>query len=44
MEEDVIPEYRDVLSSFVGLVASKFLDGKRSVICYVISKKDGKPF
>lgn len=27
-----------ILSNFVGLVASKYLDGKRSVIAYVISK------
>lgn len=39
------PYKSDVLSNFVGLVASRYLDGKRSVICYVISKKeDGTPF
>lgn len=32
-------EYEDCLSSFVGLLASKYLDGKRSVIAYLV---DGK--
>lgn len=30
--------YEDVLSNFVGLVASRNLDGERSVICYMISQ------
>lgn len=35
----------DLLSNFVGLVASRFLNGKKSVICYVISKNsDGTPY
>lgn len=29
-------EYEGVLSSFVGLLASKYLDGKRSVIAYLV--------
>lgn len=29
-----------VLSNFIGLIASRFLDGKRSVISYLISKND----
>lgn len=33
-------EYSDILSSFVGLVASRLLDGEHSVICYVISTTD----
>ena len=42
-EEDFM-EYNDVLSSFVGLSASKNLDGKHSVICYMIAKNSkGKP-
>lgn len=44
-EEMVDREYWDVLSSFVGLDASKNLDGVRSVICYMISyREDGKPY
>lgn len=39
-ENDFI-EYGDVLSCFVGLIASKNLDGKRSVICYMISDEGG---
>ena len=36
---------KEVLSSFVGLVASKMLDGTRSCICYMIAKnKDGKSY
>lgn len=34
-------KYSDVLSSFVGLVASKNLDGKHSVICYMIGGSEG---
>lgn len=34
------PEYADVLSNFVGLVASKNLDGENSVICYMIGEKN----
>lgn len=44
-EEMVDPVYWDVLSSFVGLDASKNLDGTRSVICYMIAyTEDGKPY
>lgn len=44
-EEMVDPMYWEVLSSFVGLDASKNLDGKRSVICYMIAYTDtGKPY
>lgn len=44
-EEMVDPIYWDVLSSFVGLDASKNLDGKRSVICYMIAyTSDKKPY
>ena len=35
---------RDILSNFVGLVASQNLDGKKSCICYMISEKDGKRY
>lgn len=36
---------KDILSNFVGLVASKYLDGKRSCICYMISENsDGKRY
>lgn len=43
-EENYI-KYADILSSFVGLTASRYLDGERSVICYMISKtKEGKKF
>lgn len=36
-------EYQDVLSSFVGLVASKHLNGIQSVICYMIAEgEEGK--
>lgn len=35
----------EVLSSFVGLVASKYLDGKHSVLCYDIAKdENGTPY
>lgn len=38
-------EDSDVLSSFVGLVASRYLDGKHSVLCYDIAKdENGKPY
>lgn len=44
-EEMVDPVYWEVLSSFVGLDASKNLDGVRSVICYMIAySDDGKPY
>ena len=33
---------KDVLSSFVGLTASDYLDGEKSVICYLISKNTVK--
>lgn len=36
--------YADVLSSFVGLTASRFLDGERSVICYMISESQNGKF
>lgn len=43
-EKDFV-QYRDVLSNFVGLVASKKLDGDHSVICYMIGEsKDGNPY
>lgn len=43
--EVICQEHMEVLSSFVGLVASKYLDGKHSVVCYDVSiNKDGKPF
>ena len=32
----------NILSNFVGLVASQNLDGKRSCICYMIGEKNGK--
>ena len=36
---------KEILSSFVGLVASRMLDGYRSCICYMIAKdKNGKSF
>lgn len=35
-EHDFV-QYSDVLSNFVGLTASKNLDGERSVICYMIA-------
>lgn len=37
-------EYADVLSNFVGLVASKNLDGEKSVICYMIGDNGGTPY
>lgn len=38
-------EDKSLLSSFVGLVASKYLDGVHSVVCYVISiGEDCKPY
>lgn len=40
--EDDFLEYVDVLSNFVGLAASRMLDGTRSVICYLIGTVDGK--
>lgn len=43
-ETDIEVKYRDVLSSFVGLVASRYLDGVRSVICYMVAYKGGKPY
>ena len=44
-EEMVDSQFRGVLSSFVGLVASRNLDGVHSVICYMIAYKDnGKPY
>lgn len=42
-ESDFV-EYSDVLSNFVGLVASKYLGSGRSVICYLISEEDGKRY
>ena len=30
--------YSDVLSNFIGLIASRYLDGKKSVLAYLISK------
>lgn len=33
-------KYHDVLSSFVGLTASKYLDGVHSCICYMIDYKE----
>lgn len=33
---------KDILSNFVGLVASRYLDGTHSCICYMISEKNGK--
>lgn len=33
---------KDVLSSFVGLVASTYLDGEKSVVCYYIGNKGVK--
>lgn len=36
--EVMCSEDENILSSFVGLVASKYLDGKHSVLCYDISK------
>ena len=41
MEEDFM-QYADVLSNFVGLVASKNLDGNRSVICYMLGNSKVK--
>jgi single-stranded-DNA-specific exonuclease len=37
-EESDFLEYSDVLSNFVGLCASQFLKGDKSVICYMISE------
>lgn len=43
-EKDIVV-YKDVLSSFVGLVASKHLDGVHSCICYMISTdNEGNPY
>ena len=43
--EGDFPEYVDVLSNFVGLVANQYLDGSKSVICYMISVKgSGTPY
>lgn len=39
--EKDLKEYRDVLSCFVGLLASRFLDGKHSVLCYMIGETNG---
>lgn len=36
--------YSDVLSNFVGLLASRYLDGDKSVICYMIQEEDGRKF
>lgn len=35
-DDSFSPEEKDVLSSFVGLTASAYLDGRKSVICYLI--------
>ena len=35
-KRDIDRKYWDVLSSFVGLVASKYLDGLHSCICYMV--------
>lgn len=43
-ETDISVKYREVLSSFVGLVASRYLDGTHSVLCYMIAYKGGKPY
>ena len=37
--ESDVPLFHDVLSNFVGLTASKYLDGEKSVICYMINKE-----
>jgi len=37
-------EYADILSNFVGLVASRNLNGEQSVICYMIGEKNGKSY
>lgn len=36
--EQDFSEYADILDNFVGLTASKYLDGEHSVICYLIGK------
>lgn len=36
--DDDLVYYSDVLSNFIGLIASRYLDGKKSVIAYLISK------
>lgn len=36
--DESISYYNDVLSNFIGLIASRYLDGKKSVIAYLISK------
>lgn len=36
--DESISYYSDVLSNFIGLIASRYLDGKKSVIAYLISK------
>lgn len=38
-EKDFL-NYQDVLSSFVGLTASRYLDGVHSVICYMIAENE----
>lgn len=41
-EKDSIDrKYHDVLSNFVGLVASSYLDGVHSCICYMIDYREG---
>lgn len=41
--EIVTDEDLSVVSNFVGLLASRFLDGKKSVIAYAVGREDDKP-
>lgn len=44
-KEKDIEGYDEVLSSFVGLVASQYLDGVHSCICYMVAyDSNGKPY
>lgn len=44
-QEQGFEEYSEVLSSFVGLTASRYLEDGKSVICYMIAyDSDGKPY
>lgn len=44
-KSDISSEYWDVLSSFVGLTASQYLDGVHSCVCYMIDTDNtNKPY
>lgn len=37
-------EDKDVMSNFIGLIASRFLDGKKSAVAYIISNDNGEKY